>query len=288
MPNVQALADQGVLFRQAFCAAPTCSASRACLLTGQYGQTQRHARARPPRLVAARLPPPHRPHAARRRLHLDADRRAAHLQGAGGDRLRRGDQGADHARRHGRAARDGGRCASPREPPAVRVGRLLRDPPRIPRPRARCATSTTPSRRTTCRTRPRCAPTSRRSRRARARSTTASGMVLNQLDAHGLDEDTLIIFTTDHGMPFPGAKATLYDRGLGRDADPARARAVRRRPRDRRRSSRTSTSTPRCASTSGSSARRSCRASRCWRCCAARPTQRARGDLRRLDLARRL
>jgi len=41
------------------------------------------------------------------------------------------------------------------------------------------------------------------------------GMVLNQLDARGLDRDTLIIFTTDHGMPFPGAKATLYDRGLG-------------------------------------------------------------------------
>src|SRR5919108_465028 len=39
MPNVQVLADQGVLFRQAFCAAPTCSASRACLLTGQYSQT---------------------------------------------------------------------------------------------------------------------------------------------------------------------------------------------------------------------------------------------------------
>jgi arylsulfatase A-like enzyme len=41
------------------------------------------------------------------------------------------------------------------------------------------------------------------------------GMVLNQLDASGLSENTLIIFTTDHGMPFPGAKATLYDRGLG-------------------------------------------------------------------------
>jgi arylsulfatase A-like enzyme len=41
------------------------------------------------------------------------------------------------------------------------------------------------------------------------------GMVLNQLDACGLHDDTLIIFTTDHGMPFPGAKATLYDRGLG-------------------------------------------------------------------------
>ena len=36
-PNIQRLADQGILFRQAFCAAPTCSASRACLLTGQYG-----------------------------------------------------------------------------------------------------------------------------------------------------------------------------------------------------------------------------------------------------------
>jgi N-sulfoglucosamine sulfohydrolase len=39
------------------------------------------------------------------------------------------------------------------------------------------------------------------------------GIVLNELDAAHL-RDTLIIFTTDHGMPFPGAKATLYDRGL--------------------------------------------------------------------------
>lgn len=35
-PNLQALAEQGVLFRQAFCANPTCSASRATLLTGMY------------------------------------------------------------------------------------------------------------------------------------------------------------------------------------------------------------------------------------------------------------
>ena len=33
--NIQRLAEQGVLFRQAFCASPTCSASRAALLTGQ-------------------------------------------------------------------------------------------------------------------------------------------------------------------------------------------------------------------------------------------------------------
>ncbi len=35
-PCIQKLAEQGVLFRKAFCAAPTCSPSRASLLTGQY------------------------------------------------------------------------------------------------------------------------------------------------------------------------------------------------------------------------------------------------------------
>ena len=35
-PNIQKLAEHGVLFRQAFCANPTCSASRASLLTGMY------------------------------------------------------------------------------------------------------------------------------------------------------------------------------------------------------------------------------------------------------------
>ena len=34
-PNIQRLAAEGVLFRQAFCANPTCSPSRASLLTGQ-------------------------------------------------------------------------------------------------------------------------------------------------------------------------------------------------------------------------------------------------------------
>jgi arylsulfatase A-like enzyme len=41
------------------------------------------------------------------------------------------------------------------------------------------------------------------------------GLVLDALDAVGLAEETLVICTTDHGIPFPGGKATLYDRGLG-------------------------------------------------------------------------
>jgi arylsulfatase A-like enzyme len=39
--------------------------------------------------------------------------------------------------------------------------------------------------------------------------------VLRALDRTGLAANTLVILTTDHGLPFPGAKATLFDRGLG-------------------------------------------------------------------------
>ena len=41
-PNIQLLADQGVLFRKAFCAAPTCSGSRASMLTVQTAKSTAH------------------------------------------------------------------------------------------------------------------------------------------------------------------------------------------------------------------------------------------------------
>ena len=41
------------------------------------------------------------------------------------------------------------------------------------------------------------------------------GAVLQALDEQDLADNTLVVFTTDHGLPFPGAKATLTDRGLG-------------------------------------------------------------------------
>jgi arylsulfatase A-like enzyme len=41
------------------------------------------------------------------------------------------------------------------------------------------------------------------------------GAVLSALDDEELADDTLVILTTDHGLPFPGGKATLSDRGLG-------------------------------------------------------------------------
>ena len=38
-PNIQRLAEDGVVFRNAFCANPTCSPSRAALLTGQWAHS---------------------------------------------------------------------------------------------------------------------------------------------------------------------------------------------------------------------------------------------------------
>jgi N-sulfoglucosamine sulfohydrolase len=213
MPNVQALADQGVLFRQAFCAAPTCSASRACLLTGQYGQTN------------GMLGLAHRGWSLRDYRHHIVHT----LRSAGYKSILIGEQhiskepdviGYDEVmkvpttrvetvaplamevlrREHDRPLFVSiGFFETHREflgPGSLRDVHYSKPPnnlPDTPEVRADIAAF-----------------------KASARSLDHGvGMVLNQLDAAGLADDTLIIFTTDHGMPFPGAKATLYDRGLG-------------------------------------------------------------------------
>jgi len=40
------------------------------------------------------------------------------------------------------------------------------------------------------------------------------GRIFDALDRHHLAEDTLVLFTTDHGAPIPRAKTTMYDPGL--------------------------------------------------------------------------
>lgn len=47
-----------------------------------------------------------------------------------------------------------------------------------------------------------------------SRADLAAGRVLDALQEQGLYEETLIIFTTDHGIAMPLAKGTLYDPGL--------------------------------------------------------------------------
>ncbi len=41
------------------------------------------------------------------------------------------------------------------------------------------------------------------------------GMVLEALEEAGLKDETLVIFTTDHGIAFPKMKCNLYDTGMG-------------------------------------------------------------------------
>jgi N-sulfoglucosamine sulfohydrolase len=41
------------------------------------------------------------------------------------------------------------------------------------------------------------------------------GVVLKALEANGLAENTLVISTTDHGIPFPAMKCNLSDHGMG-------------------------------------------------------------------------
>ena len=43
----------------------------------------------------------------------------------------------------------------------------------------------------------------------------AVGQILDKLRERGLEEDTLVIFTTDHGIDIPRSKGSLYDPGMG-------------------------------------------------------------------------
>lgn len=43
---------------------------------------------------------------------------------------------------------------------------------------------------------------------------SAVGQILETIDEAGLKNNTIVVFTTDHGIAFPRAKATLYDPGI--------------------------------------------------------------------------
>lgn len=212
-PNIQHLAEDGVLFRQAFCAAPTCSPSRACLLTGQYAHTNgmpglahrgfslhdyRH----------------HIIHTLRKQGYWSALIGEQHISKEAGiigyDRVYKIENS------HVKAV----------APLGVEI---LRNPPHQPfflsvgffeTHRAFFA-PISPQVANYCRP-PQAIPDTRETRQDMAAFQASAwsldqgvGEVINALAANGLAENTLIICTTDHGLAFPGMKCTLTDHGIG-------------------------------------------------------------------------
>ena len=212
-PNIQRLADQGVLFRKAFCAAPTCSASRACLLTGQYGHNN------------GMLGLAHRGWSLN-----DYQQHLVHpLHKAGYYSVLIGEQhiakrpdiiGFDRVVKIPTTRVETVAPAAietlgemPRQPFFLSVGffethRDFLNPPSLRDSLYSIPPPNLPD-----------TPETRRDMaayKASARSLDQGvGSVLEALDANGLADNTLIVFTTDHGLAFPESKATLFDRGLG-------------------------------------------------------------------------
>src|SRR3954449_9299612 len=211
-PNIQLLADQGVLFREAFCAAPTCSGSRASLLTGQYCHNN------------GMLGLAHRGWS----LNDYGEHLIHALRPAGYQSVLIGEQhisedpeviGYDEVieveshRATDVAPITNETLALAPEPFFLSVGffethRQFSVPTSV---RDTLYSLPPPNLPDTPRTRQDMAAF-----KASARSLDQGiGAVLNGLYECGLAERTLIICTTDHGLAFPGAKATLFDRGLG-------------------------------------------------------------------------
>jgi N-sulfoglucosamine sulfohydrolase len=212
-PNIQLLADQGVLFREAFCAAPTCSGSRASLLTGLYchnngmfGLAHRGWKLNDYHQ--------HWVHALRRggyhstligEQHISVDPGVI-----GYDELVE----VDSNRAENVAPLTIERLSeAPAQPWFMSVGFFETH---------RDFFAPTSVRDTLYSLPPANLPDVVATRKdfaafkASARSLDQGiGAVLHALHDLGLVDNTLVICTTDHGVAFPGAKATLFDRGIG-------------------------------------------------------------------------
>lgn len=212
-PRIQQLAEEGVLFRQAFCAAPTCSPSRAALLTGQsphnagmtglvnrgwslsdYSQHLHHTlQGAGYQTVLGGL------------QHLAADPETLGfdtLLPAASSKVADVAPGVVEFLQNAPSQPfflDVGFFETHREfpEPAANLNpNYVRPPaplPDTPETRADMTAYMTMAR----------------------QLDGGYGLILDALDRAGLTENTLIIATTDHGVAFPGCKGTLTDHGMG-------------------------------------------------------------------------
>jgi N-sulfoglucosamine sulfohydrolase len=213
-PNIQMLADQGVLFREAFATTPTCSGSRASLLTGLHCHNNgmlglAH------RGWALNDYGQHWVHALRRggyRSTLIGEQHISVDPGViGYDEVVPID--SNRAEYVAPLTIEALRQASSSEPWFMSVGFFETH---------RDFFAPTSVRDTLYSQPPANLPDVVATRKdfaafkASARSLDQGiGAVLHALHDFGLVENTLVLCTTDHGVAFPGAKATLFDRGIG-------------------------------------------------------------------------
>ena len=213
-PNLQRLAERGVLFRQAFCGNPTCSPSRAVLLTGRYA----HANGMlglAHRGFGLRDPKEHIVHTLRAAGYASALCGVQHVSGeavGGADAI-----GYDRILTTNAAEADARAEAFLATPPD---GPFFLDcgfsethrtfPVPGPEDDARYVRPPAPLPDT---------PATREDMAAYRASVraldTRMGRVLDALDRSGLADRTLVVCTTDHGIAFPGMKCSLTDHGIG-------------------------------------------------------------------------
>jgi arylsulfatase A-like enzyme len=213
-PNLQGLAERGVLFRRAYCAAPTCSPSRAALLTGQsphsagmLGLANRH-------FVLGDFKQ-HIIHTLRQVGYSSALAGIQHLSGrryhggaedVGYDKILTEERSQAHI-----AAADFIR-SQPDAPFWLTVG-FFENHREFPTEHDVNPDYVNP---------PAGLPDTPRVRQDMANYIAMAkildekiGYVLKALDETGARENTLIIYTTDHGISFPGMKCNLTDAGIG-------------------------------------------------------------------------
>ena len=211
-PNLQRLADGGVLMRRAFCAAPTCSPSRAALLTGQsaHNSGMLGLAHRGFRMADMRQHLVHTLAAAGYTTVLAGVQHVAKdASEIGYDRMLAPATNAASDVAPGAVAflRD-----QPQEPFFLDVGffETHRDFPAATDAAAREVMPPPPLPDT---------PATRRDMAGFVASARALddgiGAVLAALDETGLAARTLVIYTTDHGPAFPDMKCNLTDHGIG-------------------------------------------------------------------------
>jgi len=213
-PNLQRLAEEGVLFHQAFTANPTCSPSRASLLTGQSPHGN------------GMLGLAHRGFSlydySRHILHTLRDQGYTSVL-SGIQHIAHGEKAAEDIIGYDRVLHTGPGDAHipacgflddmPSQPFFLSVGFFethRQFPEDHPEDEDRYCLPPAPL--------PNTPETRQDMARYKASARTLDrkmGAVLDALERNGLAENTLVICTTDHGIPFPRMKCNLEDSGTG-------------------------------------------------------------------------